>query len=113
MQQTLYKTATPTGPAIESGFYELFLESKVINERRVFFIREKHGWWDAANRRTICEQPTLWPEEGLSTYDEAADMYEKQVQHRVSEGFIHSFSLDFFNDDPRSFVYRNLGSGEP
>jgi hypothetical protein len=108
MLHTLYKTATPTRDA---EFYELFVEQKVIDRRRVFFVKEKHGWWNEADERAICCVNTLCPDEGLSTYDEAADMYEKQVRHRVSEGFAHSFSPDYYGQDPRGFVYQNLAKG--
>jgi hypothetical protein len=108
MLQTLYRTATPTDSTVDAEFYELFLDSKVINGRRVFFVKEKHGWWDEAEKRTVWLVNTLCPEEGLSTYDEAADMYDKQVRKRVSDGFPHSFSPDYYGDNPRGFLYRNL-----
>jgi hypothetical protein len=68
--QTLYKTAGPFGAAIDAEFYEVFLESDLVNGRRAFFVKEKHGWWDEDKKRPVSLVTTLCPEEGLLTYIE-------------------------------------------
>jgi hypothetical protein len=110
MLQTLYKTPHPTaGPAVGAEFYEIFLEARRVKGTTVFFVREKHGWWDEGNRRAVHLVSTLSPEEGVSTWDEAHAIYQRQVERRVLDGFVHSYSPDFYGDGPARFVYRHLG----
>lgn len=110
MLQTLYKTTDPTaGPASDAEFYEVFMEARTVMGKMAFFVQEKHGWWNEAEKRPVYLVSTLSPEEGLSTYDEAHTIYQRQVGRRVSDGFVHSYSPDFYSDSPARFVYRYLG----
>jgi hypothetical protein len=111
MLQTLYKTATPHGdPPLEAEFYTLYIESKVIDGERAYFVHEKHGWWDEGEREPKPKPPvqTFGPEEWFPTFDEALAEYETHLWHRVSNGFVHSFTHDFFSDDPSAFKHEVL-----
>lgn len=110
MLQTLYKTAHPTGgPAVEPEFYEILLEARHVKGRTAFLVREKHGWWDEGKRRAVHLLSRLSPEEGVSTWDKAHAIYQTQVERRVLDGFVHSYSPDLYGDGPARFVYRHLG----
>ena len=111
MLQTLYKTATPhSGPPLEAEFYTLYIEPQVIDGRRAYFVREKHGWWDEAERKPKPKKlvQTFGPKEGFPTFDEALVEYETHLWHRVSNGFVHSFTHDFYSDDPNAFKHEVL-----
>ncbi len=111
MLQTLYKTATPEGgPPLEAEFYTLYVEQKVIDGKRAYFVREKHGWWDEAEKQPKPKKlvQTFGPEEGFLTFEEALAEYETHVRHRVSNGFKHSFTHDFYSDDPFGYVHEIL-----
>lgn len=106
MFETLYKTDTPqtfwkaasiTGPAMTSSF---------ATESSAFFVREKHGYWDESLKKHANETVTLSPEEGFSTFAEAQARYDQQLRYRASQGFVHSFSLDFLSSSP--VKYRRL-----
>lgn len=109
MLQTLYKVYDPTtGPPIEAEFYELSLKQGSANGGRGFFVREYHGWWNEAEKRPMVVVTTLEPAEGAPTYNDALDIYQKLVERRVSEGFVHSYAPQFSADDPAGFIYRKL-----
>jgi hypothetical protein len=93
---------------MDAEFYEIFLEARFAAGRTAFFVLEKHGYWDEAQKRAVHLVSTLSPEEGVSTYDDALAIYQRQVQQRVSDGFVHSYSPDFYSDSATRFVYRDL-----
>ncbi len=103
MFETLYKTDTVT-ELERAEYYQPHLDVYISNGRAVYFVRERHGWYSDAEKRAIHNTTTLNPEEGFDTYAEAEAMYNKQIAHRASEGFVHSFSLDPF----RGVIYRRV-----
>jgi hypothetical protein len=106
MLQTLYKTKNPMKSVDEGEFYELVLKRYQVGGKSVFKVTETHGWWDEAGQRAVHLVKTLSPNEGFSTMQEAQEVYDRQVQERVSNGFVHSFSPDFFSQN--KYIYREL-----
>jgi hypothetical protein len=102
---TLYKTDSPKDFA-NGEYYQVRFESEVhpATGKQVFFVREKHGYFDNEQKRAVHPLTTLSPEEGFTTVEEAAERYEQQLKHRASGGFVHSFSLDPFE----GMKYRRL-----
>lgn len=94
MVETLYKTEDPEKQQ-GAEYYQLRLEQELLNGAWTFFVREKHGWFNGEEKRAVHHLSTLDPEEGFVTPKEAQQRYEMQLQQRVSEGFVHSFSLEF------------------
>jgi hypothetical protein len=102
--ETLYKTDVPQ--EMEAAeYFRPHLDMEFINGAWVFFVREKHGWYDDATKRAIHHMTTLSPEEG-STSKEAEARYNQQVQFRAKEGYTHSFSIDPFS--PSGMQYRKI-----
>jgi hypothetical protein len=101
--ETLYKTNAPQ--EIERAeYYQPHLDAQLVHGKTVYFVREKHGWYDDRMKRVFHSTATLDPEEGFPAYEKAEARYKKQVRYRASAGFIHSFIFDPFGDPP--FKYR-------
>jgi hypothetical protein len=109
MFETLYRTAEPE-KLDKAEYYQPQIEIQLADEKTVYFVKERHGWWDPKLERAVHHTVTLNPEEGYSTSDEATARYNEQLQHRASQGFIHSFSIDPSSDPP--FKYRKLTVAE-
>jgi hypothetical protein len=97
MQETLYKTGTPE--RFLSEYYEMAVLAIPGIEPRVYKFIELHGWWDEAEKMAKNNFTTICPEEGL-TYEEAAEMFNKQREHRARGGFVYSFSQNPFGEGP-------------
>lgn len=109
MIRTLYKTKNPMKSVQDGEFYELALQRKRVGGAELFFVTETHGWWDESGQRTVHLMKTLSPVEGFPTLPEAQAVYERQVRERVSNGFAHSFTPDFFGHN--DYVYEDLRKG--
>lgn len=107
MFETLYKTDSPKNFA-NGEYYQIHLDFQIHRDtgKQVFFVREKHGYFDNQKRRMVHSISTLDPDfsEGLTNFQEAQEKYERQLQHRASEGFVHAFSIDPFT----GIQYRRL-----
>lgn len=102
--RTLYKTDTPqASPAAE--YYQPMIATAVVSGKYLYFVRETHGWFNDAEKKLITSTETLFYQEGLESHAEAAKLFDQQVQHRVSEGYAHSFSIDPYT----GMVYEYLG----
>jgi len=103
--ETLYKTDKPTD--FENGeYYQARLVRRDDHGVTTYVVEEKHGWFSDAEKRPVHHITTLSPEEGYKTYGEAEQAYNERLKHRTKEGFIHSFSIDFFAIG--GVVYRRL-----
>lgn len=108
MAGTLYKTKTPT--TFEDGeYYQPTLDFQFIGAERQWIVRETHGFWNNTEKRVEHVVTTLSPEDGYSSYEEALARYEQQVQRRVKDGFVHSFSIDPYKPQGEHIVYEYLG----
>ena len=104
--ETLYKTDSPKDFANGEYFQVHFnVETNPVTGKQAFFVREKHGYFDNEQKRAVHPVTTFAPEEGFTTFEEAAERYEQQLRHRASEGFVHAFSVDPFE----GIKYRRLG----
>jgi hypothetical protein len=93
MTRTLYKAKKPT--SFDDGeYYQPTIDFQFLNGKQQYFVRETHGYWNDNEKRVIHVLTTLSPEEGYSTFQEADQRYQQQLQKRVGDGFVHSFSLD-------------------
>jgi hypothetical protein len=99
--ETLYKTNVP-GELPQAEYYQPRLEPRAGYDRKpCFVVTEKHGWYDASQTDTKfarkIQVTTLNPQssEGFATIEEAFRRYDQQVQRRVGDGFVHSFSIEF------------------
>jgi hypothetical protein len=100
---TLYRTDHPEGVPF-AEYYQPQILMEPCNGRWVFFLREKHGRYSDQEKRAIHALSTLEPEEGFDSFEAALAAYENQVDHRASEGFVHSFSIE----PPVGQVYRRI-----
>jgi hypothetical protein len=108
MPGTLYKTKTPT--TFEDGeYYRPDFQIEFNGEKRAYFVRETHGFWNNTEKRVVQVVTTLSPDEGYATHLEAWARYEEQVQRRIKDGFVHSFSIDYYKSGGDGFIYEYLG----
>jgi hypothetical protein len=105
MFKTLYKTATPKVSVHDAEYYQPMVATAVVNGKQMYFVRETHGWFDDAEKRAVSVTETLFHQEGLESGMEAAKLFEQQMQHRINEGFAHSFSIDPYT----GIAYEYLG----
>jgi len=105
--ETLYKIKWPGNSPVEGEFYELSLEAigpgGVVGCR----VTERHGWWDEQKQAPVWLGPTLLPDEGYPTLEEAQERYNQQRLRRVKDGFKHSYRLDMHGDGP---IYREISA---
>jgi len=113
VMETLYKTNAPE-ELERAEYYQPRIEQKVLCGKWVFFVTEKHAWYDDRGKQVLAPGFTLDPkeEEGYPSLEAAKARYDQQVKHRASEGFVHSFYIEF--DDialiPRH-KYRRIEGG--
>jgi hypothetical protein len=107
MFETLYKVKTPKG-FLDGEYYQASVNAEFVNGVVVFFVREKHGYFNDTEKRLVHLTVTLSPEDGYPTFEEAKKRYDEQVHHRAKEGFVHALSIDPFA--PNATAYRYLGS---
>jgi hypothetical protein len=100
--ETLYKSDSPRD--FSTGEYYHFESEVDPAGKELFFVREKHGYFDDQQKRAVHHTTTLSPDEGFTTRAEAEARYNQQLVHRASEGFVHSFCLDPFE----GMKYRRL-----
>ena len=92
--ETLYNTDN-TAELDRAEYYRPQLERKAVNGKSQFFVGEKHGWYDDAAKMPKDAGITLC--KCFDNYEEAEEMYLRQIQHRAAEGFCHAFSTDPMN----------------
>jgi hypothetical protein len=107
MFTTLYRSATPDKSVMEGEYYQPLLESAIIGGKELYFVKETHAWFDDKEKKVINLVTTLSPAEGIEDRLQAHDLFDKQVAHRVKEGFAHSFFIDPFAGPPnyRGYIY--------
>jgi len=104
--ETLYKSDSPKDFAT-GEYYQVHLDESEVDPatgKELFFVREKHGYFDNQQKRAVHHTTTFAPDKGFTTREEAEARYEQQLVHRASEGFVHSFCLDPFE----GMKYRRL-----
>ncbi len=77
----------------ETEYFQPQFELEFREGKHVFFIREKHGYFDDQQKKPASIITTLAPEEGFATADEAWKKYEERLRYRASQGFTHAFSV--------------------
>lgn len=77
----------------EMEYFQPHFDLEFHEGKQVFFVREKHGYFDDQQKRRVNPTDTLEPEEGFATEAEARKKYEQQLRIRASEGFVHAFSV--------------------
>jgi hypothetical protein len=95
--ETLYKSDSPREFAT-GEYYQVHFDPEVdpATGKELFFVREKHGYFDDKQKRAVHHTTTFAPDEGFTTRKDAEARYKQQLAHRASEGFVHSFWLDPF-----------------
>jgi hypothetical protein len=101
MVQTLYMTDNPSVSDPPPEFYELVLKAGPSANGLVYRVTEVHGYWDDSSKAVIHQTMTLNPDksEAYPKFSEAKERYNQQVAYRAKNGFIHSFTLDFFTGE--------------
>jgi hypothetical protein len=96
MIETLHRTNVPE-EMMRAEYYQPRMEMKFHQEKWVFVVSETHGWYDGQQKEAVQKITTLNPEatEGFATIGEAWERYREQVSRRVSDGFVHSFYIEF------------------
>jgi hypothetical protein len=94
--ETLYKTNVPEQMK-RAEYYQTHIDAKFHGGKWVFVVTEKHGWYNDQGKEVIDPRTTLDPggDEGFATIEEAWRRYDQQVQRRASDGFVHSFYIEF------------------
>jgi hypothetical protein len=81
----------------------LYIERQVIDGKRAYLVREKHGWWDETERKPKHLVQTLALKKGFQRLTKRWSSMKAIIGHRVSNGFVHSLTHDFYSDDPNAF----------
>lgn len=76
---------------LETEYYQPLFDFEFRNGEEVFFVREKHGYFDDQQKKLVNPVTTLDPEEGFTRADEAWKRYEQQLRYRASQGFTQAF----------------------
>lgn len=105
---TLYRTDVPQQLS-RAEYYQPHLDVEQIGQQVLYFVREKHAWYDDGEKKVVHLTTTLSPEEGVSSYTDAKFRFDQQVTHRASEGFIHLFKIDPF----QGITYEKLDPSKP
>lgn len=97
--ETLYKTNVPEQMK-RAEYYQPRIESKFHHGKWFFVVTETHAWYDDEEKEVVQRVTTLNPQadEGFATIEEAWKRYEQQVRRRASDGFVHSFYIEFDSD---------------
>jgi len=109
--ETLYKTDAPQ--ELDRAEYDQpRIESKFHQGKWRFVVTETHAWYDDQKKEVFNKVTTLdpQPDEGFATIAEAWKRYDEQVRRRASDGFVHSFSIEFDSEKMGPVhIYRRLG----
>lgn len=89
--KTVYKTPRPEDDS-RAEYYTIFLLRKVFRGQAMFFLHEKHGFFEDAEKTAHGSVETFGDKEGYASMSEAIDRFEAQLQRRAKDGFIHSFA---------------------
>ncbi len=94
--ETLYRTNAPE-ELERAEYYQPHIESKFHDGKWFFVVTETHAWYDDKEKKVVNHVTTLNPDatEGYAKIEEAWKSYDEQVRRRVSDGFVHSFSIEF------------------
>jgi hypothetical protein len=94
--ETLYKTKLPEETR-RAEYYQLELEARFCHGKHRLALIERHGWFDGVEKDAKLQVTTLNPDasEGFENDEDASRRYNQQLRRRASEGFVHSFSVDF------------------
>jgi hypothetical protein len=104
---TLYRSANPHTSVMDGEYYQPLIDGVENGGKIKYFVRETHAWFDDLQKKPINIVTTLSPEEGLDDVSKAHKIFDQQVEHRVKEGFRHSFYIDPFA--PKHIGYVDLG----
>ncbi len=94
--ETLYKTNAPE--LLERAeYYQPRIESKFLQGKWFFVVAETHAWYNDQEKDVKLQVTTLNPQadEGFATIEEDWKRYDEQVRRRASDGFVHSFYIEF------------------
>jgi hypothetical protein len=104
--ETLYKTNTPEKE--KSECYELALGTVPGNNPRQYAFKQFHGCWDDASKKYIHELMQINTEQEALTIEEAEKFYEDARSNCFRNGFVHSFTPDYFGDKPYEYQLLSL-----
>jgi hypothetical protein len=95
--------------SFEQGeYYQPIIEFEMSEGQWLYFVRERHGYWNEAQKRMANQTVTFSPEEGFRSYQEARARFDQQVERRVQDGFIHSYHFDPMQ--PNGIAYQFIGT---
>jgi hypothetical protein len=95
MFETLYRTNSPK-TFTDGEYFQPSIDQEFQNEREVFFVREKHGWYSVEQQRAANHLTTYKPDEPFNDQQGALSWYEEQLRYRASQGFVYAASFDPF-----------------
>lgn len=106
MLETVYKTPTP-----EKGKSECYeISVNPVEGTGLYAFREDHGWWDDPSKAFVHHITTINTVEAAVTLDEAQSMYEQAKAQLARNGFVHSFSPDYYYGN-KPYEYRKIEIG--
>jgi hypothetical protein len=106
--ETLYKNKIYPANTNRAEYCEIGVRSGEPEEEFCFYLEEYRGWWDEKDNRAVHNCRTL--SQSFDNSDAAHLKRRLQVEHRVHEGFIHSYSCNHYSADPKAYNYVQLKS---
>jgi hypothetical protein len=100
---TCYKTNDPE-QLPHAEYYNLYIRAEGDDESRVYYVDERHGWFDPAGKRAIDARVVY--ADGFPTWEEAENTLKGQLQYVVKNGYVHGFVHDPFA--PNGSYYRKI-----
>lgn len=77
----------------ETEYYQINIDVQFQGSQELYFVREKHGFFDDQRKKIAHHLYTLNPEEGFTNVGDALARYDKQLKYLASQGFVHAFSV--------------------
>ena len=99
MLDVLFNTDKPTQSPEPAEFYELSLETEILNGKEIFILRERRGWWNPALRSKAIDQESKH-RIAHESYREGLKAYVERMNLHLSRKFLYSFIWHPGNGEP-------------
>ena len=99
MLDVLFNTDKPTQSPEPAEFYELSLETEILNGKEIFLLRERRGWWNPALRSIVIDEESKH-QTALESYRDGLKAYVERMNLHLSRRFFYSFIWHPGNGEP-------------
>jgi len=100
MLDVLFNTDKPNTIPGPTEFYELSLETELINGQEAFILRERHGWWNSAERSVEIDKGGIL-RLVFQSYRDGLRAYIDRLNLHMGRRFLYSFIWHPANGEPR------------